>query len=304
METSDLPYKWFRKMYDEGIAEIETAKTSFAEATEGARPVLEAAVAAKTRLMTTPFGNSLSDDPDLFGVYQELEDGLVRLAESMHQDSRSIWTTHHTAIAWALDDHAKAEREFLFWGGIGEILHYFRDLGGSLNTSQEAHIRKDFHDSADVVKDHLEKLLSHVIVKVMYGETVQKRMRSLLTDLQHLLVDTKASPLADANRNPFQMGETIVRRQFVESTSHLGFRLFGHITPPLIDILLEQKSESAHRHGYVAWPNALNGEELSVQSKNKEIRTYIKSATRRAKTMAAKSGWPTRDIIEYFAEKR
>lgn len=147
----------------------------------------------------------------------------------------------------------------------------------------------------------METFLQHPIVQAVFDRPFLRRMETLL-DALRLFERDAAERLLDMPgevANPFQGGYSVIRRQFIVSVSLLAFELFGHVTPRVIDSLLEIKSSNADGLGLVPWPRTENGRDLSRETRLSEARRHIRGVRKLALGQSKKHGWKTRDVIRF-----
>ena len=229
-------------------------------------------------------------------VLTGLEADLNERVNSMQSRPDSPWLDNHPTVAWCKAPHHKLEREFRFWGELGEILYFFRDQGLSLGTDEEKELRQVFAGQCDTFTQELDELLRHPVLKAAYKQSFLGHLRSARSSILKARDSIKEPPVDEHTPRPFHRGDpkndTIIRRQFVTSVCHLGFELFGDMPSQLIDDLLESKSASATRLGLIPWTR------LSDDSRARESRKYLAIAKRRALAAARAANWDTKALIE------
>lgn len=287
----------FRSIYLWGIRHIDEAKQNSMELdTPGqCQLVSEAANAAFFRLKATAYGQALVADQDLASVLTGLEEALGERVASSREIADPPWSEDHPAIVWHAAPHHKLEREFRYWGELGEILYFFRDRGLSLGTDQEKELREKFALRCREFSNELDELLQHPVLKVAYTQPFLKDLQSARSAISKAQQAMNKAPIDNNTPQPFQRGDpnndTIIRRQFVMSVCHLGFELFGDMPPQLLDNLLESKSVSACRLGLIPWTR------LSDDSRARKIRSYRSTALRRANAASRTAHWNTEALI-------
>ncbi len=308
MASELISYRQFLNAYQAGVAEIDPLMADLqrlpaADQEDAVGKLQDAAKTAFERLAATPYGHKLTSDSDLNGVLDKLEAGLGDWIDTMQNDSAAAYGSDHPAIVWATEDCYEFLRAFHFWGRLGGILYHFRDRNRALSTTWERNARTVFRQRADTVIELLDELAADVVIQAVYKDGVLNRMRQALGQLQRLKADLAKSPLDidDAATNPLQDGETIIRRQFVFTASLLAFELYGHITPLLLDRLLELKSSTVEDLSLIPWPISMDGRQLTPDSRKSMMRDHIRDALKTARRKARKHQWITRDVIEYFA---
>lgn len=296
----DMPeiFENFRSIYQWGIEHIGDAKLKSVGQDTHCRCQLisEATNAALFRLKATAYGQALVTDQDLASVLTGLEEALGEQVASSRRLADPPWPEDHPAIVWLAAPHHKLERAFRYWGELGEILYFFRERGLSLGTDQEKELRERFSVQCRAFSQELDGLLRHPVLKVAYAQSFIKDLqsaRSAISKAQHAM---NKVPIDNNTPQPFQRGDpnnnTIIRRQFVMSVSHLGFELFGDMPSQLLDNLLESKSVSASRLGLIPWTR------LSDDTRAREIRSYLSVALRRASAASRTRHWDTEALID------
>jgi len=292
-EETPENFQKFRSIYQWGIRHIDEAKQKSMELdTPGqCQLVSEAANAALFRLKATAYGQVLAADQDLASVLTGLEEALGKRVSSSEKIADPPWSEDHPVIVWHAAPHHKLEREFRYWGELGEILYFFRERGLSLGTDQEKELREGFALQCRTFAKELDELLLHPVLKVAYTQSFLKDLqsaRSAISKAQRAMIK---APIDNNTPKPFRRDDATIRRQFVMSVCHLGFELFGDMPAQLLDNLLESKSASATRLGLEPWTR------LSDDTRGREIRSYLSMALRRAHTASRTTHWNTEPLI-------
>lgn len=309
----DKAYKTFRDAFEQGVAHIENINADLELGDESDMLVRAAADATAREMAATAFGGRLMRDSELVSVLAELEHGLQHHSGELDPQS--------AGYEWA-NGVPQALRALRFWGGLGEIFHYFRDQGLSLTTVMEGHSRKSLVEAGDEFVARLDELLGHISVQLAYDKAVIRKMkaaRHALQDLNGKLdgkkeeldgekaslkggLDGKKAPLDPQSTatNPFQAGQTIVLRQFVKAVCQLCFELFGCIRSKHVDLLLERKSSTAEGLGLSPWLSVQVGELRQRDNRRRDLDRYIAAALEDALKQSSSDEWPTTDALKKF----
>lgn len=300
MRPPNTHYTQFKLLYQDGLRRLDEVRLppeawKPGPAAERAREVADEAL---TRLSVTPFGATFFETRVLTNAFDALDDGLWQCVDAAVQ--AGDLPTSDPAYIWSMERCYEVERRLRFFGEVGALYHYFRDLGSYLDTDAEQSIRRQYLDNSTALVQQLDDMLGHVGIHLTYKPRVVKQMQNLLHVMKTLNRDLDAPKDAGlAGPNPLQRGTTIIRRQFVRSVCLLSFKLFGCITPGVLDDFLELKSSTAEALGLEAWSHA-----VAEHSRNWKVRTYIGQALETGLSMAARRGWVTLPALTYFAEHR
>lgn len=296
-EDTPENFENFRSIYLWGIRHIDEAKQNSIELdTPGqCQLVSKAANAAFFRLKATAYGQALVADQDLASVLTGLEEALGKQVEPLRNIAGPFWSNDHPTIVWHAAPHHKLEREFRYWGELGQILYFFREQGLSIGTDQEKALRKKLLVQCSEFSRELDEILLHPVLKVAYSQPFLKDLQSARAAISKAQQAMNKAPIDNSAPNPFQRGDpnndTIIRRQFVMSVCHLGFELFGDMPAQLLDNLLESKSASATRLDLEPWTR------LSDDTRAREIRSYLSKALSRASGASRTAHWNTEALI-------
>ncbi|KAB2962946.1 hypothetical protein [Zoogloea sp.] len=300
MRPPNTHYTQFKLLYQDGLRRLEEVRLP-PEAWEpgpAAERAWEVTGEALARLNATPFGATLFETRVLTNAFDALNDGLWQCVDAAVQ--AGDLPTSDPAYIWSMERYYEAERRLRFFGEVGALYHYFRDLGCYLDTTAERSLRRQYLENSTALVQQLDDMLGHVGIHLTYEPHVVKQMQNLLHVMKTLNRDLDAPRDAGLTEpNPLQAGDTIIRRQFVRSVCLLSFKLFGCITPGVLDDFLELKSSTAEALGLEAWSHAVAG-----HSRNWKVRTYIGQALKTGKSMATKQNWVTRPVLAYFATHR
>ena len=296
VNRADKAYKTFHKLYVQGVTDVESIGTG--RQLTAADYIRRRSVAsdAVAKIARTSYGRRLMADTGLRDLVRELEHGLHHFSEELGRES--------PGHQWASRDH-EAERALRFWGEIGEIFHYFRDRGLSLNTTQEAKLRLSLTRKCQELATDLDEILGHASVQLAYDPAVISTMKVAGSVLLGLSVRLKkGQPLDDesAGANLFQAGDTILLRQFVKVVCELCFRLFGCIELRHIDMLLTRKSGTAAQLQLTPWISAQALQAKERDSRSRVLNRFIATALTSAQKKAATRKWATADVLKAFAQ--
>jgi hypothetical protein len=296
VNRSDKTYKTFHKLFVQGVTDVESIGTG--RRLTAADDIRRGSVAsdAVAKMARTSYGRRLMTDKEFRILEKELEHGLHSFSGEL--DSKS------PGRKWANRDHG-AERALRFWGELGEIFHYFRDGGLSLNTTEESKLRLALVCKSQELVTDLEEILGHVSVQLAYDPSVISKMKTagrVLQDLSGCLKNGQPLDTESADANLFQAGETIVLRQFVKVVCELCFRLFGCIDSRHIDMLLIRKSATADQLKLVPWLSSQDLEGKELDSRSRVLNRFIATALKGALKKAATRKWVTADVLKVFAQ--
>lgn len=200
------------------------------------------------------------------------------------------------------EDGQEPVRRFHYWGRLGQILYHFREHGRSLNTSWERLQREALQKKiARLIKD-VETLATDPVVQAVYQSHAMNHAKQAVRSLHAFSKDLVQTPLdiPPGMANPFQDGNSLIRRQFILLINLMAFELFGCISPAILERMLEIKSSTAEAMGLRAWPLAEQGEPLSGESRSRMLRAAISDDLELARYRAKQLCWQTRPIIDYF----
>lgn len=300
MRSADTPYTEFKRLYLEGLHKLEEVRLSPAawETGHAADHAREVADEAMGRLSATSFGKTLLETRVLTNAFDTLNDGLWLCVDEAVR--AGAFPETDPAYIWSMEEGYVVERRLRFFGEVGALYHYFRDLGCSLDTDAERSIREGYRKNSMALVEQLDDMLGHVGIHLTYEPRVVKQMQSLLQAIKKLNGDLAAPrDTALTGPNPLQDGSTIIRRQFVRSVCLLSFELFGCISPEVMNDFLELKSSTAEALGLVAWSDA-----VAPQSQDWKARSYINQALKTGLSMAKSRDWVTQPVLAYFAEHK
>lgn len=300
MRSADTHYTEFKRLYQEGLHKLEEVRLSPAawEAGHAADRAREVADEALAILSATSFGTTLLDTRVLTDSFDALNDGLWQCVDAAV--SAGVLPETDPAYIWCMEESYEVERRLRFFGEVGVLYHYFRDLGCSLDTDAERSIRGQYLEDSTALVQQLDDMLGHVGIHLTYEPRVVKQMQSLLLAIKKLNCDFAAPrDTALTGPNPLQGGDTIIRRQFVRSVCLLSFELFGCISPGVLDDFLELKSSTAEALGLVSWSRA-----VAQHTRHWKARSYIDQALKTGLSMAQSRDWVTQPVLAYFAKHK
>lgn len=299
MDHRETTYREFKIEVDRGLQEIAKIDARSLMNIDRNREVNIACAGAIDRLLETEIGRRLGNDDDLERVNLNLEEGLKTVVNELRKKKST--EILRSAIAWG--DQCCDERKLKFLGGIGRIFYYFRDRPTSLDTRQEALMRKELSAAAIGFVDKADALLFHITPELMYDDDVVAMIRRLSEGMLELQARLIHPPIdSDTGPNPFHDGgKTIIVRQFTQAVSLLGFELYGWVNPKLLTALLEMKASTADAYGLSHWLIDAGG---SYVDRERKLRKFISEALLIAKTKAIRSEWRTRKMIEFYSRSR
>lgn len=304
MAHRTFPYKPFQEAYIRGCAAIERCHftpgsiTDREQLDELGDRLEEVALGAIRSLQETEFGRVLHDDSTPSDLLNKLDTGLRRLRNLAL--SSGVIAPDAPVIQWVDETGFSTEREFHFRGRLGWVLHYFRDLGASLDTGEEAALRKRCQAQSTALLRQLQEMTDHVAIQIAYKPNVVRRIEALQASLETLQTDLVAPmdvSMSDGP-NPFHGGTEKLPRQFARAVGHMAFELFGHLTPHDLGLLLHLKSSTAEDLGFSAW--GLKGADSRKRDQRNYIQTALDSAIRKGTT----AGWVTLPLLKFFSENR
>ena len=307
--SAALPYKPFRDAYLVGRKSIEEHRLPpGAEADEDRldecnERLEEAADNARNTLLNTEFGRKLCGEEGLRALADELESNLQRLTR--YALDEGLVANDAPVIQWSEQTGFGAERQFRFWGELGHLFHYFRDLGQSLDTSREVELRTQCRSRTAELHRVLKDITDNAIIHLAYKPNVVKQIEALFASLDTLNAEL-ATPIDEALDGPnlLQGGATVLRRQFANAVSFMAFELYGHLLPRNLGTLLTLKSSTAEELGFSAWWQMADGSKKSSASRGKDQRNYIAAALKSGISRAKAEGWVTLPVLQFFSENR
>lgn len=289
-------YRAFRKICDDAVAKIDAIRDG-REPTEGDSEAMRSvANLALAEMADSTYGRTFMRDVNLQQVLNELENGLSWCSGELDPESGGF--------IWADVDN-ESERALRFWGRMAEIFYYFRDRGLSLNTKEEADMRRSMIGRGKELIADIDGILGHISVQLTYDRSVIRKMKTVRGVLNELNGEIKGrQPRGEDSDdvNPFQAGNTIVVRQFVKSVCELCFELFGCIRSSHLDVLLVRKSSTADQLGLTPWLSIEGGGPKRRDSTLHSLDLYIKGALNVALKKAAARGWSTEGALKVFDE--
>lgn len=304
MAHRPLPYAPFKEAYARGckaIQERHFAPGSVMDPNELDKldeRLEKEALQAIQSLRETAFGCALIEDYDISNLFDNLECGLRRLKDAAL--SSDAIADNAPVIQWAEELGFSHEREFHFFGRLGLLFHYFRDLGSSLDTGQESALRERSQAQTTALLRQLQEMTDHVGIHLAYKPNVVRRIEALQASLEALQADLTAPIDRESNDGPslFHGGRELLPRQFARAVSFMAFELFGHLTPPNLGIFLNLKSSTAEDLGFSAWSLK------ELDSRRKDQRNYIRAALNAGIRKARTHSWVTLPLLEFFSENR
>lgn len=296
VNRADKAYKTFHRLFLQAVADIDSfGKGRSLNAADHIRLKSVAREAVATMARTT-YGRRMMTDAGSRDLLKELENGLHHFSRELGHES--------PGYQWASLDR-KDELTLRFWGELGQIFHYFRDRGQSLNTAAEAKLRLSLTRKSQELASDLEEFLGHVSVQLAYDPSVISKMKaagSVLRDLSARLNKGQPLDVESAGANPFQAGETLVLRQFVKAVCELCLRLFGCIEARHIDMLLTRKSETAGQLLLTPWLSTQDLRGTELDSRSRVLNRFIDTALEGALKKAVTREWATADALKVFAQ--
>lgn len=286
-------YNTFAQAFQTGLEKIDAARE--ADSADLKR-VADKCLAA---LSITAYGRALIADSDLRRSLQLLESDLINWIGIITDIDGSLADD----LDWVDDEEEEAVRRFLYWGRLGQVIHHFRDGALAINTPWERVVRTSIRGKADKLAQEIETLITDPVVQAVYRQDTLKQAARTISSLRQLHAGFEQTPfdIPEDTANPFQDGNTIIRRQFLLACNLLAFELFGCVRPEVLEHLLEVKSSTAEDLGLRPWPLTAAGTTLSTDSRARTLRDYIHADIPLAKHKAKQLEWRTRPIIEFFS---
>ncbi len=292
-------YPEFRNSYRQGLAKIhaEVAACEPARRRAGDRGhvAVESALAA---LRSSKFGARLAADHAIRNVHTTLERSLATWFTAACQGGVDGAEEGGHLDEWVNEPYMRDYREYLYWGRLGGILHYYRDEGRGLGTNDERDMRTAIQDRADGLERVLSDLADAPIPQALYRSDVLQRVDRLRAMLQRVRRDFSRSPIrAIDGPSPLHRDENMLRRQFCHVCSLLCLELFGQIRPQNLRDLLVLKATTAQALGLNTFEEAVTNR----KSASRELRRSIEKATQAALATAKSRKWVTRPAVVHFS---
>lgn len=291
-------YPQFRESYRQGLTRIRVDLEASHPTAPGAGdrdPVIVAS--ALSALRSTGFGAVLLGERALRNVLETLEASLEGWFGIACSADLTGTEDGGDLDVWVNSPYMRAYREYLYWGRLGAILHYYRDEGRGLGTDDERDARQAVKDHARDLDERLSDLVDAPIPQALYRTDVLQRVDRLRTLLQRVQRDLSRSPIrAGEGPSPLHRDENLLRRQFCHVCSLLALELFGQIKPHTLNDFLKLKETTARSLGLTRWSGA-----LSEESASRELRRSIEKAAKTALTTSKSRKWMTRPLVQHFS---